>query len=120
MQIQAIRSGTAVVSFVAAFQLGTVSQIAAGVAGPQVFSQINESTPKQTGLNFSSPQSFLNSLNNPLSKIFGQGPLVTHLAEVVTIIIAALAAYYLERIRRLHDEADKHVKAIKKSGRKRK
>ena len=120
VQIQAIRSGTAVVSFVAAFQLGTVSQIAAGVAGPQVFSQINESTPKQTGLNFSSPQSFLNSLNNPLSKIFGQGPLVTHLAEVVTIIIAALAAYYLERIRRLHDEADKHVKAIKKSGRKRK
>ena len=115
VQIQAIRSGTAVVSFVAAFQLGTISEIAAGVAGPTVFDQVNTSgPPPPSGLNFSSPQSFLQSLNGPLSELFGAGPVATHLAEVATIVIAAIAAYYLERIRKLHDEADRHVRAIRK------
>jgi hypothetical protein len=118
VQIRAIETGSAVVSFVAAFQLGTISEIAAGIAGPTVFTQVNTSgPPPPSGLNFSSPSSFLQSLNGPLSELFGAGPVATHLAEVATIVIAAIAAYYLERIRKLHNEADRHVQAIKKQRR---
>ena len=115
-QIKQILEGTAVISFVAAFQLGTVSEIAAGVAGPEVFSSINTSAPPP-GLNFSSPSGFINSLNAPLSDVFGQGPVFTHMLEVATIVITAIAAYYLDRIRKLHEEADRHVAAIKKKRR---
>ena len=122
VQIKEIKAGSAVVSFVAAFQLGTISEIAAGVAGPSTFAQLNTSSPSSPspplGLNTSSPSSFLNSLNGPLTTLFGNGTIIIHLTEVATILISVLASYYLERIRRMHEEAKKHIRKIRKGGKK--
>lgn len=123
LEIQAIENGTAVVSFVAAFQQGTISQVAAGIAGPSVFSGVSQSisnsnTSKAPGLNLSSPSSTVSSLeknlNYYLTAVFGQGPLWVHLSEIATITFALTAAVYVERIRSMNDEAQRHIKWLRK------
>lgn len=56
-QIQEIQNGSAVVSFVSGFQLGTIEEVAAGVAGSQIFSSVSVNGPpgsnvtSKTGIN---------------------------------------------------------------------
>ena len=112
--VRAVQEGTAVVSFVAAFQLGTISEVAAGVAGPSTFANVNTSSPPPpTGLNFTSPSSFLSSLNKELDGIFGHASIIVHIAEIAAIIFAVVAAIYMERIRRMSKEAEGHVKHLR-------
>jgi hypothetical protein len=56
-QIQEVQNGSAVVSFVSGFQLGTIEEVAAGVAGSQIFSSVSVNGPpgsnvtSKTGIN---------------------------------------------------------------------
>ena len=44
-QIDQVKNGSAVVSFVSGFQLGTIEEVAAGVAGSEIFSSVSGSSP---------------------------------------------------------------------------
>ena len=103
-QLSQIKNGTAVVSFVSGFQLGTIEEVAAGVAGTNVFSSVSGPPVTNTTLPSSPGVSSINQIISYLAYLettsYGR-------ALYLTLVLLGILAYTVT--------ISKHVKSRKKS-----
>ena len=103
-QLSQIKNGTAVVSFVSGFQLGTIEEVAAGVAGTNVFSSVSGPPVTNTTLPSSPGVSSINQIISYLAYLettpYGR-------AMYLTLVLLGILAYTIT--------ISKHVKSRKKS-----
>lgn len=103
-QLSQIKNGTAVVSFVSGFQLGTIEEVAAGVAGTNVFSSV--SGPPVTNATLPSSPG-VSSINQIISYLAYLETTPYGRAMYLTLVLLGILAYTIT--------ISKHVKSRKKS-----
>lgn len=103
-QIQEVQNGSAVVSFVSGFQLGTIEEVAAGVAGQQIFSSISVNGPP--GSNTSTKTGAPNTINQIIDELAYLETQAYGRALYLVLVLLAIMFYVLS--------ISKHLKKGKK------
>jgi hypothetical protein len=103
-QIQEIQNGSAVVSFVSGFQLGTIEEVAAGVAGSQIFSSVSANGPPGSNTTTKTGINTINQIINELAYLESQA---YGRALYLVLVLLAIMFYVLS--------ISKHLKKKKKA-----
>lgn len=103
-QIDQVKNGSAVVSFVSGFQLGTIEEVAAGVAGSEIFSSVSGSSPvvNNTKTNTNTINQIISYLAYLESQDYGR-------ALYLVLVLLAIMFYVLSISK--HLKKKKNVKA---------
>jgi hypothetical protein len=103
-QIREVQNGSAVVSFVSGFQLGTIEEVAAGVAGSEIFSSVSANGPPGSNTTSKTGIGTINQIINELAYLESQA---YGRALYLVLVLLAIMFYVLS--------ISKHLKKKKNS-----